>query len=693
MKLTKKQEQKIITTSSNPSRIRNIAIIAHVDHGKTTLTDSLLSEAKLLNTEKAGKERYTDTDIQQKERGITINSCSISFTYSHNQNEYFFNLADTPGHADFGGEVVRILNGVDGVLLLVDAVEGIMPQTEVVIKHSLNQKNKMILVINKIDRLVNELGMGGAAIKKVLVALVDNINKFIKNIVSPEEFNQFANFSLKKNNVILSSGLEKWAVNYSTLEKKGLKYSDFLDRFTDKEFKEQFSLGKTVFEAIIETIPSPEETGLSKTSYSILRENPSKGRTSGIVLGILHDKFLGSVVLLRILEGQLVKNQEIYNYRLKKHEKISKVALIMAEDKLEIPVGSFGNIVGITGITQVKIGDILSSTSDLLISLERKIKEPAVSVAITVKEKKDEGKLGIAIQTLLKSDSNFSSRFDEETGEHVIGGIGELHLETTINKIKNHFGISVKATAPEIFYLETIKQESEAIEEISSNRHNRFKMFVFPLPEGVIEKLKTNPNLTTSQLMNEGISKDIAKGYEHRFGTSLYFNCSKSIVYYQEIKDSYYKSIEYTLLRGPLRSKKMSNIGLVLVDARIHEDPLHRGTAQILPMIRSTITRCCELAIPLILEPFNEACIFFPEEYLNKIQHCILRRRGLIQAQEFQNGYISLTANIPCNELKGLTQEFMDATGGRVNWSQGFEGFHPLPAGLVNKLLPLNKKV
>ena len=692
MKLTDKQEKTIIKTSGIPNKIRNIAIIAHVDHGKTTLTDSLLSEAKLLNEDKAGKELYTDTDIEEKQRGITINSCSISFTYQYKEEDYLFNLADTPGHADFGGEVVRILNGVDGVLLLVDAVEGIMPQTEVVIKHSLNQRNKMILVINKIDRLVNELGMKGEAIRGILLKLVGNINGFIKNITSEEDFKNFADFSLKKPNVILSSGLERWAVTYDILQEKGLKYSDFLSRFENLSFKKEFSLGKAVFEAIIKTIPSPQEAGLKKESYSILTKNPKEERTSGIILGILNDKFLGSIVLFRVLEGKIIKNQEIYNYRTKTYQKVSKIALVMAETKIEIPTGNLGNIIGLAGITDVKIGDILSTDSELPVVIKNIFKEPAVSLAIKVVNKKDENKLSLAIETLLKSDANFTSRFDEETGQHVIGGIGELHLETTINKIKNHFGITVNATPPEIYYLETIKEKSLEVEEISSNRHNRFKVFVFPLPEKVIELLKIKDKPTISQLIDSGIPKDTAKGFENNFKGCLYFNCSKSIVYYQEIKDTYYKAIEYTLLRGPLRNKTLTNIGIVLTDARIHEDPLHRGTAQIFPMIRSAIGNCCKMATPLILEPYNQITAFFPEEYLNKIQHSILRRRGSIENQEFQNGYLSITGLIPCNEIKGLGREFMDSTGGRVNWSQGFQGFHHLPSGLVDKILPIKTK-
>lgn len=692
MKLTRKQEEDILKTAKTPEKIRNIAIIAHVDHGKTTLTDSLLSEAKLLNKDKAGTELYTDTDIEEKERGVTINSCSISFTYEYLKDIYLFNLADTPGHADFSGEVVRILNGVDGVLLLVDAVEGIMPQTEVVIKHSILQKNKMILVINKIDRLINELNLKEEAIEDLLVTLISNINSFIKNITTSEEFLILANFSLKKTNVILSSGLQKWAVNYKVLEAHNLKYNDFFKNFNNLDFKKQFSLGKTVFESIINEIPNPIEAGLSKNSYAVLKNNNDTQRISAIVLGILYDKFLGLVTLVRVLEGQFKRNTEIYNYRISKFEKVSKLFLVMAEDKIEIPIGTVGNILGITGLSEVKIGDIISNKENLPIIIERISKEPAVSLAIKIIDKKDENKLGLAIQTLLKSDVNFSSRYNEETGQHIIGGIGELHLETTINKLKNHFGVLVKTTPPEIHYLETIKNRSEEVEEISSNRHNRFKVFLFPLPEKVIELLKIKENLTVSELINNEVDKDISKGYEHRFGSCLYFNCSKSVIYYPEIRDTYYRSIEYTLLRGPLRGKILTNLGIVLTDARIHEDPLHRGIAQILPMIRNSITKCCNMAVPLILEPYNKINVFFPEAYLNKVQYCILKRRGIIDSQDFQSGYLSIIAKIPCNELEGLTQEFMDSTGGRVNWSQSFLGFYTMPSNLVNKVLVVNKK-
>lgn len=692
MKLSKNQEEQINKTSLVPNNIRNLAIIAHVDHGKTTLTDSLLSEASLLNEEKAGKELYTDFDVEEKQRGITINSCNISFNYSYQNEDYLFNLADTPGHADFSGEVVRILNGVDGVLLLVDAVEGIMPQTEVVIKHSLNQKNKMILVLNKIDRLINELGMGVDKIRDVLVVLIERINTYIGNICSKEDFENYANFDLKTYNVILSSGLEKWGVSYPILIKAGLKFSDFLNNFKDSSFKKKFPLGKTVFQSVIKVIPSPVKAGLIKESYKALIERPSDSRSSLIVVGILHDKFLGTLVVTRILEGKITKNYEIYNYRMNKTEKISKVYLIMADTKIEIPEGNLGNIVGLTGISDVKIGDILSTDSTLDVNITSKKTEPSISLAIKVKDKKDENKLGIAITKLLKSDLNFSSRFDEETGQHIIGGIGELHLETTINKIKNHFGVELICSSPEIHYLETITQKGTSFEEISSNRHNRFKCFVFPLPEALIQILKEGKSFSTGDLMNAGVDKDIAKGFEKRFDTNLYFNCSKSITYYQEIRDSYYKSIESAFKRGPFAGKMVSNIGLVLEDTRIHEDPLHRGIAQILPMVRNSISESYKTAKPVILEPYNEVSLFFPQQFLNKVQHCILKRRGKIESQEFSDTYLSLRTLVPCRELVGLNQDLMDSTEGRINWSQVFEDFHQSPSNISLEIISDGQK-
>jgi elongation factor 2 len=679
-------------------KIRNIAIIAHVDHGKTTLTDSLLAGGKLINEETAGTQLFTDFDKEEKERGITINTCNISFSYEIEENNkkepYLFNLADTPGHADFSGEVVRILRGVEGVLLIVDAVEGIKPQTEVVIKHSLNQNNKMILVINKVDRLFNELLFDYSKIKDILFNLIEDINVFISSVTSEENFKKYADFSFKKPNVILSSGIEKWAINTLILEEKGEKFSDFLKNYNTQGYTQKYPLCPTVLRTIKEVIPSPVEGLLEKRDHLFLSSKPKENRKTVAVVGLINDKFIGNLSVVKLIEGTLSKNDTLFNFRTNKFNKISKIFLVMAEDKLEVNDCSKGNLIALLGTEGVKIGDMLSTDCELNPIITQNTSEPILSIAIRPATREDK-KLGPSIKKLLSADLNLSSTYNEETGQYLLGGIGDLHLETTITKLKNYFGVEVISTAPEIIYRESLKAESISIEEISANRHNRFRCRVFMLNEEIVESLSGEFLEVKSKvdfLIKKGIPKEVAKGYEKVFGRNLFFNCTKGIQYYDEIKDLYHQCINSALQRGPLRKKKIQRCGIIFEDARIHETPLHRGIAQVNPMIRKAIHGTILQANPVILEPYNQITLYFPEEFFNKVKHELLRRRGKINTQEFDEGYLTLGGVIPCNELAGMNKSLMESTEGKINWSQSFYRFEILPSILLEQKIPSPKE-
>jgi elongation factor 2 len=251
--------QRIMETTEN---IRNIAIIAHVDHGKTTLTDSLVARAGLISKQLAGEQRMMDFDAQEQARGITIKSANISLGFKYDGKDHLINLIDTPGHVDFGGHVTRALRAVDGVCLVVDAVEGIMPQTETVLRQALKERAKPIVFINKVDRLINEMKMDQAAMQAKLVKVITGINKIIL-ANCPPEFKEKWEIKIENANISFGSAFHKWAVSAASMQRFNITFKDIYDKCAAEDH--QFLVDKSpvddvLLEMVIKNLPSPAES-------------------------------------------------------------------------------------------------------------------------------------------------------------------------------------------------------------------------------------------------------------------------------------------------------------------------------------------------------------------------------------------------------------------------------------------------
>ncbi|MDE1798260.1 MAG: GTP-binding protein, partial [Candidatus Micrarchaeota archaeon] len=214
--------QKMMGTLEN---VRNVAICAHVDHGKTTLTDSLVARAGLISKETAGEQRMMDFDEQEQARGITIKAANISLAFQLNDKDYLINLIDTPGHVDFGGHVTRAMRAVDGIILVVDSVEGVMPQTETVLRQALKEKAKPTVFINKIDRLINELQLTDEQLQARLLKILTHINTLIVEYAPPEHKENW-HIDIKKGNIAFGSAFHKWAISIKAMQKFSIKFTD-----------------------------------------------------------------------------------------------------------------------------------------------------------------------------------------------------------------------------------------------------------------------------------------------------------------------------------------------------------------------------------------------------------------------------------------------------------------------------------
>ncbi|MCD6434483.1 MAG: GTP-binding protein, partial [Candidatus Diapherotrites archaeon] len=334
---------------NNRENIRNMGIVAHIDHGKTTLTDSLIAASGLMSEELAGKQLVMDYEDQEQERGITINAANISLLHNYNGEDYLINLIDTPGHVDFGGDVIRAMRAVDGVILVVDAVEGVMPQTETVIRQALRELVKPVLFINKVDRLINELQLTQEQMQQKFVKVISQVNQLIR-ANSPEEFKDKWKVSVEDGSVCFGSAYYKWAVSVPQMKKTGVKFTDvyeYLRNNKQEELAKKSPLAPAIFEMVITHLPNPidaqkyrikeiwkgdEESAIGQ---AMLACDPNK-EFAMMVTDVRVDKHAGDIATGRVFAGTVKSGMEVKLLTKKLTTKLQKVGIFMGPDFVEV---------------------------------------------------------------------------------------------------------------------------------------------------------------------------------------------------------------------------------------------------------------------------------------------------------------------------------------------------------------------
>ncbi|MEK6843606.1 MAG: elongation factor EF-2, partial [Candidatus Micrarchaeota archaeon] len=486
----------------NRANIRNIGIVAHVDHGKTTLSDSLVALAGLISQELAGEQRVLDYDEQEQQRGITIKAANISIPYSYEGESYLINLIDTPGHVDFGGHVTRAMRAVDGCIIVIDCVEGIMPQTETVLRQALKEKVKPVLFINKIDRLINELKLDQVQMQQRFLKIINGVNKLI-TAYGPAEFKEPWQIDVLKGNVAFGTAFSKWAVSGKQMKKSGLTFKDIYQACVDgnhADLQGKIPLGSVMMDMIINHLPNPLVAQRyrvpviwhgdleSPLGQSMLNVDPA-GKACFMVTAIQMDPHAGEVAVGRLYSGTLKKGSDLYLAGQFKKEKLQGVAVYMGADRVTIDEVPAGNIIALVGLKEVYSGETVSE--DIVTPFEQ-IKHhsvPVVTKSIEAKNPRDLVKLVEAMKKLAKMDPTMKVEINQDTGEHLISGMGELHLEIIEYKLKNEHGVEIVTSPPIVVYQESVFGESPELEGKSPNKHNKFKIEIKPVEQSVIDAI------------------------------------------------------------------------------------------------------------------------------------------------------------------------------------------------------------
>jgi len=708
----KKAAEKAKVLMDKLERIRNIGIIAHIDHGKTTLTDNLLAGTGIISKELAGQQLFTDFYILEQERGITIFAANASMVYDYNGKDHLINLIDTPGHVDFGGDVTRALRAVDGAVVVVDAVEGAMPQTETVLRQAMKENVKPVLYINKVDRMVNELKVDPMEMQVRLGKIIDKVNKLIKGM-NKAKYDEWK-LDAARGNVAFGSALYNWAVSVPTMKKTGISFKEVYEYCRQgnmKELADKCPAYVAVFDMVIEHLPSPLQAQKYRVPVIWHGEAESKigmsmatcdrdGDIAFMVTDISVDPHAGEVASGRLFSGTVERGKELFVSGTYKTNRIQQVCIFIGEERVEVEKVPAGNIVGLVGVKDSIVGSTLSSVEMAPFESIRHYSEPVVTVAVEAKNTKDLPHLVEVLRKLAKEDPTIRVEINEETGEHLVAGMGELHLEIITYRIEHDEGVPIIASQPIVVFRETVEGKVGPVEGKSPNRHNKFYFEFEPLEPAVLEKI-ISEGVTVGkdkvalrdQLVSAGLDKDEAKNVVSILEGNMLLDMTKGIQYLRETMELVQEGFKEVMLNGPLAKEKCRGIKLKLVDVKLHEDSIHRGPAQVIPAVRSALLAGILLAKATFLEPIQNVFISVPQNLLGNVTRELQGRRGQILDIQTEGDMVSLKAETPVAEMFGFAGDIRSATEGRALWSTEFAGFKPIPQTLFGeKVMDVRKR-
>ena len=704
--------KKAMKIMKNIEYIRNIGIVAHIDHGKTTLSDNLIAGAGMMSEDLAGKQLVLDFDEQEQARGITINTAAASMVHEYEGNEYLINLLDTPGHVDFGGDVTRAMRAVDGAIVVVCAVEGVMPQTETVLRQALKERVRPVLFINKVDRLINELKLDSQQMMDRFGKIIKEVNKLIRRY-APEEFKDKWMVRVEDGTVAFGSAYHNWAISVPFMKKTEISFKnvfEHLEKGEGKKLAKKAPLHRIVLDMVIQHLPNPREAQAyripkiwkgdinSPLGQAMIKCEPN-GPVGMMITKIVMDSHAGEVAVGRLFSGTLRKGQELYIVGMGNRKyRIQQLSMMVGPDRIPVDELDAGNIPAIIGLKDAIAGSTVSSIPDAEpFEPMRHYSEPVVTVAIEAKHTKDLPRLIEVLRTISKADPSLKVEINQETGEHLLSGMGELHLEVTIYRITHEYKVEVITSPPIVVYRETVDHKGGPFEGKSPNKHNKFYIEVEPLEESVVQAIvdgdieemdRIKDRKALAKTLEElGMDREEAKRVEAIRGPNILLDMTWGVQYLNEtmelVKQAFFEAVE----KGPLAKEKVYGVKVKLVDAKLHEDSIHRGPAQVIPAVRNAIYGAMCQGNRELLEPIQKIYINVPMELVGSVTREIQQRRGVIVDMEQEEYQTIIHAKAPVAEMFGFASAIRSATGGRVLWSTENAGYERVPRDLQPQIV------
>lgn len=691
------------------SLYRNIGISAHIDAGKTTTTERILFYTGINHRlgEVHDGAATTDWMEQEKERGITITSAAVTTFWegmAHQFPKHRFNIIDTPGHVDFTVEVERSMRVLDGAVMVYCAVGGVQPQSETVWRQANKYKVPRLAFVNKMDRQ-------GANFFRAIEQMKTKLRAYPVPIVIPigaeedfrgvvdlikmkgiiwDEASQGAKFEYIDIPDDLKEAANEW--REKLLEAAAESSEEMMDRYlsgeelTEKEIVEALRKRtlsteiqpvlcgsafknkgvQRMLDAVVEFLPAPTDIppveGETSKKEKVIRRADDSEKFSALAFKLMNDKYVGQLTFIRVYSGVLKSGDTVMNSVKGTRERIGRLVQLKADDKEEIDEVRAGDIAAAIGLKDVITGETLSSEDQPIILERMEFPEPVIHVAVEPKTKADQEKMGLALNRLAKEDPSFRVRSDEESGQTIISGMGELHLEIIVDRMKREFGVEAAVGAPQVAYRETIRKavESEGKHIKQSGGKGQYGHVV----------LKLEP-------------LEPGSGYE-------FVDEIKGGVVPREFIPSVDKGIKDTLQNGVLAGYPVVDIRVRLIFGSYHDVDSSQLAFELAGSM--AFKDGMRKANPVLLEPMMAVKVETPEEYMGDVMGDLSTRRGIVQGMDDDGlGGKKIQAEVPLSEMFGYATSLRSLTQGRATYSMEFKHYTEAPKQVMEKVIENRK--
>ncbi len=677
------------------SKLRNIGIAAHIDAGKTTVSERILYFTGV--NRKIGEthdgQATMDFMKQEQERGITIASAAITAQWKDHQ----INLIDTPGHVDFTIEVERSLRVIDGMVAVFCAVGGVEPQSETVWNQADKYRVPRIAFVNKMDRtgadfgeVVNQMNnyLGANALpiqlpigsENTFQGMIDLVGmKAItfsekERIVSeiPDELKaqamQARNALIEKladyNDKVAECYLEETDVDEDVL-KQAIREATIKLLVTPvlcgAAYKNKGI--QLLLDAIVDYLPSPTDKGAviahdpDDEEKTIQRQPSLNEPFSALAFKLINDPYVGQQTFIRIFSGKLSSGMSLYNVNKTKNERVGRIFRIKAKEREEISEAGAGEIIALVGMKYTRTGDTLCDEDHPVLLESIQVPPAVIEMKVNIEDKKNRDKLGEALAKLTNEDPSFHSHFDEETEETIIAGMGELHLEILVERIRDEFKVPISVGAPSVSFRETITTETE-----SNYKHAKQSGGKGQYAHTVI-RFEPNPG----------------KGFE-------FVDMTKGGVIPKEYMPSIQKGLLAAMAKSPVAGYPVVDVKCVLIDGSFH--PVDSSDMAFQLCAAMCFKQGFKKANPVLLEPMMKIEVNTPDDYIGNVTRDINKRRGRIEnMRRFRKGSQKLDGFIPLMEMFGYATALRNITSGRANYSMEFYQYAPMPAAKQEEII------
>lgn len=702
-------------------KLRNFGIVAHVDAGKTTTSERVLFYTGM--SHKIGEvhdgDTVTDWMEQERERGITITSAAISCNWAktmetdrtNKELQHTFNIIDTPGHIDFTAEVKRSMRVLDGAIVVFDGAAGVEPQTETNWGYADEAQVPRICFINKMDKL-------GADFDASVKSIEDRLTKQAVRIQLPigredslsgvvdlmnmkaYRFGGQMGMDVTEEDIPgeMKADADKWR---AVMIEKIVEHDDALmEAFLDGKEPSIEDLKKTlrkaviankvfpimtgsalknigvqlVLDAVVNYLPSPIELppveGIDpKTEEATTRKPSDEEPFSALVFKLQDDKFVGQLAFFRVYSGTVKAGSYILNSSTGDKERVGRIVRLMADKRKEVDEVYAGEIAAMVGLKEAKTSHTLCDIDTPIILEQITFPEPVVSVRVEPKTKNDQEKMGIALKRLADEDPTFKVSTDEETLETIISGMGELHLDIIVDRMKREFGVEADIGKPQVAYRETIQKEAEA-------EHKYIKQTGGRGQYGHV-KIRIKPLEPLGE--DEDVPKNVTRDEHFEF-----INNIKGGAIPQEYIPAVMKGCKEAMGRGFVAGYRMEDVSVELFDGSYHEVDSSEIAFKLAGI--HAFKDAAARANAVILEPVMKVEVRTPEKYMGDINGNISSKRGHVEGTEELGGKTIIHAKVPLSEMFGYTNSLRSMTQGRASMTMEFDHYDVVPPNVAQEI-------